>query len=79
MTFYEYMVRKYIKKKNSGGDLARDMVRDAELSNAHNIYNNDNAQYDTIYGYLIIKGACKECIKTFKKCWEKYLKEKSNG
>ena len=64
MTFYEWMMAKYLGKDTPGGDLAEDMkrVRDFPETNTR----------EAILDYLGWKGACSGCVQTFKRCWRDY-------
>ena len=66
MTFFDYMMR-YLKKDTPAGDLARDMHRGHK-----NFPSSDNGK--VIMEYLISKGAWRECLDTFKKCYVRYVR-----
>ena len=66
MTFYDWMMKKYLKKDTPRGDLAYDMSREEDFPRCDD--------YDRILGYLHFRRACPGCIGIFKRCWRDYQK-----
>lgn len=67
MTFYDWMLNKYLQKDTPRGDLANDMKRESDFPGY--------GDYEIILAYLKYKNACEECIAVFKRCWRDYQKE----
>ena len=63
MTFFDYMMR-FLKKDAPSGDLARDMNDTANFPAG-----NTKAE---IKNYLRNMGACRDCLKTFERCYRQY-------
>ena len=71
MTFYTYMIRTHDGENTPEGDLTHGMKRDSSFpTNKGRKY---KVWYKIIRDYLIGKGACTDCIKTFKTCWADYV------
>lgn len=65
MNFYDWMVKKNLKKDTPEGDLARDMVRSGDFPHTDDM--------ETISTYLSEKNACMECLEIFLECWQEYM------
>lgn len=64
MSFYQWMITRYLGEDTPCGDLAYDMQRDGQM-----------AGLDTLEGilqYIHRRNACKECITVLKRCWWDY-------
>lgn len=66
MTFYDWMMAKYLSKDTPRGDLAHDMHHDADFPR--------DDDYDRLLRYLRYRRACTECVALFKRCWRDYRK-----
>ncbi len=66
MTFYDWMMAKYLSKDTPRGDLAHDMHHDADFPR--------DDDYDRLLRYLRYRRACTECVALFKRCWRDYQK-----
>jgi len=64
MSFYNWMMQKYLKKDTWRGDLARDMKEDKNFP--------VDGEKESILEHLKNRHACSECIDVFKKCWRDY-------
>ena len=71
MNFYDWMISKYRDKNTPRGDLAEDMVRSGDFPK--------DGDYNSILKYLHRKGACEECVNTFKRCWRDFQRTCKNG
>ena len=71
MTFYEYMMKNYRHKDTPEGDLADDMYGDERFP--RDLTGPKREQYKKIRGYLFMRMACRECLETFKECWDEYV------
>ena len=68
MSFYTWMMKKYIKTQAPEGDLARDMKDDKEFP-----HDGDKGK---IRQYLEWDcGACSGCLEAFEKAWAEYERE----
>lgn len=66
MTFYDWMMSRYLKKDTPRGDLAHDMQRVTDFPREDD--------YDRLLTYLKRHHACREWIALFKRCWRDYQK-----
>ena len=71
MSFYNYMVQKYIREESLFGDLARDMESD-KYNFPDNGTTNLTSSRRKIGNYLISRNACYDCIESFVKAWYEY-------
>lgn len=73
-TFYEFMIKNYLKSYCPKGVLARDIHLDKDFPKQ---FDRMFCYYDgsTIENYMYLNGACYDVIKTFRECWKQYLKE----
>lgn len=71
MNFYKFMMSCYKNENSNRGDLADDMVRNKDEF-PRNI-KHKSEEYDAIIKHLTNRNACRECLETFKSCWEEYL------
>ena len=66
MSFYEWMIGKYLHKDTWRGDLARDMECDADFPKM--------GTRSEILCHLKNKNACDDCVEVFKRCWRDYAR-----
>ena len=66
MTFYEWMMERYLHRDTPRGDLAEDMKHDVDFPT--------ESDYELLLNYLIRRHACSECLALFKRCWRDYQK-----
>lgn len=71
MNFYDWMINKYRGKDTPRGDLAEDMTKSKGFPK--------DGGYDSILQYLHRRGACEECVNTFKSCWRSFQKNDKTG
>ena len=64
-TFYDFMMDRYLGRKNRFGDLASDMEMD-------DTFPKETRDKETIRHYLICCGACFDCLRTFESAWRSY-------
>lgn len=84
MTFYEYAVEKYGKRVPKDRKICRDAYDDqsakvdfvGDMIREESLFPSVN-DYDTIYGYLLRRNACREAKRAFKRLWREYLCEKA--
>lgn len=70
MSFYQWMITRYLGEDTPYGDLAHDMQHDGQM-----------AGLDTLEGilrHLHRRNACKECVAVLKRCWRDYQKIEIN-
>ena len=65
LTFYDFMIARYLGKDNRYGDLAGDMHEDKDFP----VKDNDR---DSLRFYLVRCGACNPCLETFSRAWRNY-------
>lgn len=70
MTFYDFVIEKYLGKDSPRGDLAYDMERDKEYFPV--VCDAGQRSRQKIKDYLQRRNACRECLKTFGYCWTSY-------
>lgn len=66
MSFYDWMMKKYLGKNTQRSDFAEDMKCSGDFTKC-----NDK---EAILAYLHRNNACAECVVVFKKCWKDYEK-----
>lgn len=65
VTFYDFMMERYLGKNNRFGDLAGDMKQDREFPR-------DATDRETVRHYLSRCLACTACMDTFSVAWRNY-------
>lgn len=75
MTFYEYMMEKYLSGEGRKHDLAADMDWDGDEfpKQARWEKGSDEGRL-TIKRHLEICGACDACMDVFEECWREYAR-----
>ena len=73
MTFYTFMMCNYKNTDTPAGDLAGDMKRDSERF-PRNRPCKFKGGHEQLYKHLVENGACHDCLRTFEKCWEEYVR-----
>ena len=64
MSFYQWMITRYLGEDTPCGDLAHDMQRDGQMAGLDTL--------EEILRHLHRRNACKECISALKHCWRDY-------
>ena len=64
MTFYDWMMEKYLGEDTAEGDLAEDMQSDMEFPQIDD--------YEVIKSHLWRNNACRECKEVARICWKRY-------
>ena len=78
MTFYEWMINRHLGKDTVAGDLAGDMrITRSTFPRQADAESEENRQ--KILNYLILRGACRECIAVFKRCWNAYSRHEKRS
>ncbi len=67
-TFKEWVIRKYLGKDTSRGDLVYDISRDKTFPE-------NDPERERILDHLHNQFACDKCIALFKRTWKDYCKE----
>ena len=74
MTFFEWMINKYLGEDTPEGDLAGDMYQDqAYIPKEADAESEDS--YMIVMDYLQSRGACPECIDVAKRCWCTFIEQ----
>ena len=63
--FYDYVIAQFLGKRTRLGDLAYDLDRDPSFPR-------DADDKQTIKYYLMLHGACDDCMRTFDAAWRSY-------
>lgn len=67
--FKTWVIDKYIKMDNRFGDLAKDMKRDKSFP--------ITKDKEKMKWYLIMNGACPQCLEVFEEAYEEYEKSEN--